>query len=59
VSIRLEETAVDDTPNFVDAVAENETTILDRDRRGRSREVVAVEVCEHDVGDGVGGWSGR
>jgi predicted acetyltransferase len=55
MSIGLEQTTVDDAPNLIDSVAEDEASIFDRDRRGGPRKELAVEVGEHVVA-AVGGF---
>ena len=47
VALALEQRPVDDAPDFVDAVAENEAAVFDRNGGGGAREELAVEICEH------------
>src|SRR5438105_664276 len=54
MAIGLEQPPAYDTPHLVDAVAEYEAAILDRDRRRRTREELAVQVAEHDWATRVG-----
>src|SRR4051794_20709420 len=46
---RLEQATVDDAPNFIDAVAEDEAAIFDGDGRGRPWEVLPVQISEHSA----------
>jgi hypothetical protein len=43
----LEQTAPDDAPNLVDAVAEDESAVFDRDGGVRTRKKLPVQVSEH------------
>ena len=46
MSLRFEQTAVHDAPDFVHAVAERKPAIFDRDGGCAAREELAVQECE-------------
>jgi hypothetical protein len=53
VPVGLEQTAVDDAPDFVDAIAKDEPPVFNGNRCGGAGKVLTVEISDHGRGSGV------